>query len=214
MTAKAIALAAACALAASGLAAQVPRSVALAGTGTTMRLRSATTTGSEALSGMAFGVEGALLLRPVTISAGYWEGSLKPDSGNPTPRDLVEGWAFLGVRPVSWLLVRGGAHLRGYVTAAGTARRIYWETRARADAPLVGRTAEAYFELWRAWSGGAGAADRLRSARGGEGGLVVRRPQTPFWARLAYRIDRTTLRNDARVEIVDGVSLTVGIGGR
>lgn len=214
MTAKAIALAAAWALAARGLAGQIPRSVALEGTGTAVRLRSATATGSEALSGTVIGGEGALFLRRVAISVGYLQGSLNPDSGSPAPRDLVEGWAFLGARPVPWLLLRGGAHLRGYVTAAGTARRIYWETRARADAPIVGRTAQAYFELWRALSGNAGGSDRLRNAQGGEGGLVVRRARTPFWARLAYRIDRTRLRNDARVEIVDGVSLTVGVGGR
>jgi hypothetical protein len=201
-------------LATSPVAAQRPRALAFEGMGASVRLRSTSPLGREALSGSALGGEVRLWRRAVILSVGYLQATLKPDSGSPAERNLVEGWALIGVRPKGWLEVRGGGQVRAYVTPAGTARRMYWEARARGEVPLVGRTAVAYVELWRSLAGSASGGDAVQGAQGGDSGLLVQIPGTPWRVRLAYRIDRTQLRTARRVETLEGVSLAVGIGGR
>ncbi len=207
-------LVAAGALAASGAAAQLPRGLTLEGAAATARLRTTSTGGAEALSGPTLGAEAAFARRAVSLRVGYLQGRLTPDSGSPAARDLVEGWALVGYRPLAWLDLEGGAHARAWVTPAVTARRLFFELTARAEVPVVARDALVYVALTRAMAAGAGAGDAVLSARGGEGGLIVRPPRLPVTVRLAYRIDRTRLRAAEREETFDGVSLAVGFGGR
>jgi len=50
------------------------------------------------------------------------------------------------------------------------------------------------------------------AAQGGEVGLTVRLPRTPFWGRLTYAIDQATI--GSRTETLEAVGIAVGYGGR
>ena len=199
-------------LAARDLAAQVTRALAVGIGGVATRYVGTDAGVQEALSGVALAGGGALAIGPASLEGWYLEGRLLPDSGAPPARDLVEGAILLAVRPVRWVAVKGGAHLRAYVLPAGTERWVFGEVRVRADGALVGPTVRAYVEVWRALTTDANVGTGSPAAQGGEVGLAVRLPRTPFWGRLTYAIDQATI--GSRTETLEAVGIAVGYGGR
>src|SRR5207247_11481382 len=100
---------------ASGLAAQRrPRGTALADGAI---VRYGTKLGGAvagSFGGPTFGVQAGLSLAKFTLSAQYLEGRLQPRSGSPdtVSRDLVEARLLLALRPVPWLSLGAGPHIR------------------------------------------------------------------------------------------------------
>jgi len=182
----------------------------------TTRLESQVPAGTDRFRGIAFGGEGALWVGPVVLDLRYVQGTLDSASGGAGSRDLVEGGALLGVRPVSWLTFAVGPQARAYVMSAGgaTQRWVFWEGRVRAAAPFVGSAVLGYVELWRALGADVNVPEAFDHAQGGEVGMVARLARAPVEARLAYRIDRAVLGGGSRRETVDGVVVTVGVRRR
>jgi hypothetical protein len=182
----------------------------------TTRLESQVPAGSDRLSGVAFGAGGAVSVGPVVLAVRYVQGTLDSVSGGSGSRDVVEGGAWLGVRPVSWLTLEAGPQARAYVLSGGgaTQRWVFWEGRVRAAAPFVGSAVLGYVELWRALGADVNVPEAFDHAQGGEAGMVVRLARAPLEARLAYRIDRAVLGGGSRRETVDGVVVTVGVRRR
>jgi len=201
--------------AATGASAQLVRPAAEAVVVTT-RLASQVPAGTDRLSGVAFGGEGAVWVGPVVFDVRYAQGTLDSVSGGAGSRDVVEGGALLGVRPVSWLTIAAGPQARAYVLSAGgaTQRWVFWEGRVRAGAPFVGSAVLGYVELWRAFGADVNVPEAFDHAQGGEAGMVVRLARAPVEARLAYRIDHAVLGGGSRLETVDGVVVTVGVRRR
>jgi hypothetical protein len=185
-----------------------------------MRLSSQTGPTTQKWSGAAFGFQGqAVYLGRVTFDLGYWQGKL---NGNGTAdRDVVEGYAQLGGRPLEWLSLRVGPHAWTYVSDAGTQRWFLWEARAHAQGEVFPGL-QSYAELWKVFSANVNVPQGFQSGTGGEGGLSLRIrdvpviPQRfPVRIKLAYGIERVrmngTQAQGSRAEVLDRLSLSLGI---
>jgi hypothetical protein len=178
------------------------------------QFQSASPGGGERLSGLVVGGRVRLVLRPVSLDLSYSQGRLTADTGSAAARDLVEGSLFLTARPLPWLALKVGPHLRAYAAPGGTERWVLWEVRAHADAPIVEGEWLAYAEAWVAAASTVNVSPGAAGAHGAEAGLTVRLPRSPLWGRLAYVVDQARLANDARTESLQAVVLSVGVGGR
>lgn len=178
------------------------------------RLRSQLPAGTDRLSGAAFAGEGSLSLGRFVLSVGYLQGQVARGGAGTSARDLIEGRALLGVRPVPWLMVGGGPRGRAYVLPSGTQRWLFWELRARAEARFIGSAANGYVELWRAISADVNVPERFDHGQGGEAGLILRLARAPLEARVGYRIDHAVLGGGSRLETVDAVVVGLGLARR
>src|SRR3989475_10381243 len=77
---------------------------------------------------------------------------------------------------------------------AVTERWVFWQARARADAPIVTSGLTSYVELWRAVSSQVNLVAGAGRVQGGEAGVTYRPPKRPFSLRLAYRVDDAAVR--------------------
>ena len=208
------------ALAAGPLAAQraVWWNAEISGIG--MRLNSQTGPSTQKLSGASFGFQGQIVyLNRITVDLGYWQGKL---NGVQTgDRDVVEGFAQLGARPLDWLSLRVGPHAWTYVSDAGTQRWFLWEGRARAQGQVL-PAVQSYLEVWKVFSANVNVPQAFQTGMGGEGGLSLRIrdvpliPQRlPVRIRLAYGIERVrmlgTQAQGSRAEVLDRLTLALGV---
>jgi hypothetical protein len=207
-------LALACTLAAGPLRAQVLQYVSLDAGVSRLRFHSVVVGGGETLSGVAAVGRARFFVGAVSLETSYSQGRLAPDTGAATSRDLVDGSAFLAVRPVSWLALKAGPHLRAYVAPGATERWVMWEAHARADGPIIAGTLDAHVEGWMALGSSVNADPGSLGAHGAQAGLILRLWQSPLWARLTYAVDQAKLRNNARTETVEAVLFAIGLGGR
>lgn len=187
-----------------------------------MRLNSQTGPSTQKWSGAAFGFQGQFLLaHRVTIDAGYWQGKL--NGVGTGDRDVVEGYAQLGARPLNWLSLRAGPHAWTYVSDAGTQRWFLWEGRAHAQGQIL-PAVQSYLEVWKVFSATVNVPQAFQTGMGGEGGLSLRIrdvpliPQRlPVRIRLAYGIERVrmtgTQAQGSRAEVLDRLTLALGVEG-
>jgi hypothetical protein len=193
--------------------------VALSGVG--MRLNSISGPTTQKLSGTAFGLQGQLIYSGlVTLDWGYWQGQIDPTGGTAASRDVVEGYAMLGGRPFGWLSLRAGPHAWTYISNAGTQRWFLWEARARAQGEVL-PDVQSYIELSRVLSANVNVPQDFQSGMGGEGGLILLVRDAPLIPerfpvriRLAYGIERVRMGGGGRTEVMDRLSLSLGIGHR
>ena len=178
----------------------------------TTRLHSERPSDIEEFTGSSFRGTGALTYGRLQLLVSYLQGSLDPDAGTGSSRDLAEGTVFVGARPFTWLTVEAGPHARAYTLAGGTTQRwVFWELRARGTAAFVGSAVHGYAELWRALSADVNVSESFDHAEGGEAGMILRLARSPLEARVAYRIDYSVLGGGSRTETVDGVIIGVGV---
>jgi len=202
------------ALAARPAAAQLPRYFGVDVGVSSASFQSTAPGGGEKLSGFAGVGHWRIVLHPVSIDVAYAQGRLSADTGSAVPRALVEGSVLATYRPVPWLALKTGPHVRAFSATGGTERWMLWEGRAHADAPLLDGEWQAYGELWVALASSVNVTPGAGGARGAEAGLTLKLPRSPVWARLAYAVDQMRLKNDARTESLQSVALTLGFGGR
>ena len=169
--------------------------------------------GTQAFSGVGFGLEGAFGLGPATLGLRYFQSPLTAE-GVTDDLDLVEGEALLWVTPTRWVSVGGGPHIRAYAATGGTERWVMWELRGRASADLLRPTLAAYVEGWVTISADADVAEPLDGGRGLEGGLHLAVGRLPFTARLRYRVERLELGDGVRRETVEQLGIAIGVGWR
>jgi hypothetical protein len=200
------------AMGAAPVRAQLANRLSLGGGGASARLRAATPGAAGTLSGItAFGT-GRISLRRFALQGEYRQGSLTPDSGTGTGQDLVEARLLAAMRPLPWLQIAAGPHLRAYVVPGSTERWVFLEGRVRAEGAVIGEMVVTHLEMWTAFSSKVNVPGGASAARGGEVGLTVRFPRSPIWARLTYAIDRAALTGNARVETLEDVAISVGFG--
>jgi hypothetical protein len=190
-------------------------------TGVGVRVKSVTGPASQKLSGAAFGYEGHILYSGrITLDFGYFQGKLTPASGQTVQiadRDVVEGFAQLGARPLSWLSLRVGPHAWTYTSNAGRQRWFLMEGRVRAQGEIVPEVLS-YFELWKVFSANVNVPQGFQSGAGGEGGISLRLRDVPviperFPVRIrgSYGIERVRMNGAGRTEVLDRLSLSIGI---
>jgi len=185
-----------------------------------MRISSQTGPSTTKLSGASFGFQSQIVYHNhITIDLGYWQGKLnQAGTGN---RDVVEGFAQLGARPMSWLSLRAGPHAWTYISDAGTQRWFLWEGRAHAQGQIL-PAVQSYIELWKVFSANVNVPQAFQTGMGGEGGLSLRirdlpliPSKLPARVRLAYGIERVrmngTQAQGSRAEVLDRLTLAFGV---
>lgn len=163
--------------------------VTMAVGGAEMRLQNTTSVGTGVLTGTGTAVDGSLFLGRVALEGTYLESTLDPTGGALGSEELVDGAVFLRARPTAFLQLKTGVHARSYATTGGTERWVFWEARARGEAPLGESGVRAYMEVWRTITSQASAPAPLDHAQGGEGGLEAMVLHNRFGLRVSYTID-------------------------
>ncbi len=167
--------------------------------------------GAVRLRGPMFGGEGRVVFNGFSVGLGLSSGTLQtPDQA--VKRDLIEGRLVVAARPVPWLEMSVGPFIRAYVTDTLTERWVFWQARARVEAPIVTASLTSYVELWRALSSDVNLVSGAGRVQGGEAGVVYRPPQRPFWLRLSYRLDDAAVRARGS-ETLEAISLAIMVGG-
>ncbi len=167
--------------------------------------------GAVRLRGPVLGGEGRLVFNGFAVGVGLLSGTLQAADQGTMKRDLIEGRLVVAARPVPWLEMSVGPSVRAYVTDSVTERWVFWQARARVDAPIVTASLTSYLELWRALSSEVNLVAGAGRVQGGEAGVVYRPPQRPYWVRLAYRVDDAVVRAGGS-ETLEAVSLAIGVG--
>lgn len=197
--------------------------VALAGVG--MRVHSQSGPTVQKLSGAVFGGQGQLIFaNRITLDLGYYQGVLSPTAGQAADRDVVEGYAQLGARPLSWVTLRFGPHAWTYVSNAGTQRWFMMEGRARLQGEVFPEVVS-YLELWRVFSANVNVPQPFQTGMGGEGGISFRirnvpviPEKYPVRIRIGYGIERVRMEGGTpvtvRAEVMDRLSFSIGIERR
>ena len=211
------ALAATCALvlaAAAGASAQGRPSIALRADAFMMWVHSDTGPARASQRGPGFGGEGRIAVNGLLFGLGLLEGQLKPSGAATAPQlDLVQGTVFLGGRLAPWLEMTVGPVVRAYVTDSSTERWVFWQARARVDAPIVVGTLGSYLEVWRALASDVNLPTGARRIQGGEAGVVYQPPRQRVWLRLSYRMDDALLGGGGPGgnETMEAITLSGGI---
>jgi hypothetical protein len=170
--------------------------------------------GPVRLRGPVLGGEGRLVFNGFAVGLGLSSGTLQT-AGQAVKRDLIEGRLVVAARPLPWLEMSVGPFVRAYVTDSVTERWVFWQARARVDAPIVTASLTSYVELWRALSSQVNLVAGAGRVQGGEAGVVYRPPQRPFSLRLAYRVDDAAVgRGGSGSETLEAISLAIIVGGR
>jgi len=167
--------------------------------------------GPVRLRGPMFGGEGRVVFNGFSVGLGLSSGTLQT-ADQAVKRDLIEGRLVVAARPVPWLEMSVGPFVRAYVTDSVTERWVFWQARARVEAPIVTASLTSYVELWRALSSDVNLVAGAGRVQGGEAGVVYRPPQRPFWLRLSYRLDDAAVRARGS-ETLEAISLAIMVGG-
>jgi hypothetical protein len=170
--------------------------------------------GPVRLRGPVLGGEGRLVFNGFAVGLGLSSGTLQT-ADQAVRRDLIEGRLVVSARPLPWLEMSVGPFVRAYVTDSVTERWVFWQARARVDAPIVTASLTSYVELWRALSSRVNLVAGAGRVQGGEAGVVYRPPQRPFSLRLAYRMDDAAVgRGRSGSETLEAISLAIIVGAR
>jgi len=167
--------------------------------------------GPVRLRGPMFGGEGRVVFNGFSLGLGLASGTLQT-ADQAVKRDLIEGRLVVAARPAPWLEMSVGPFVRAYVTDSVTERWVFWQARARVEAPIVTASLTSYVELWRALSSDVNLVTGAGRVQGGEAGVVYRPPQRPFWLRLSYRLDDAAVRARGS-ETLEAISLAIMVGG-
>ena len=166
--------------------------------------------GPVRLRGPMFGGEGRVVFNGFSLGLGLSSGTLQT-ADQAVKRDLIEGRLVVAARPAPWLEMSVGPFVRAYVTDSSTERWVFWQARARVEAPIVTASLTSYVELWRALSSDVNLVAGAGRVQGGEAGVVYRPPQRPFWLRLSYRLDAAVRARGS--ETLEAISLAIMVGG-
>jgi hypothetical protein len=210
---RALAVTGAFVLAASAASAQARPSIALRADAFMMWVHSDTGIARRSLRGPGFGGEGRISVNGLLFGLGLLEGQLKRTgvAGSAPRLDLVQGTVFVGGRVLPWLEMTAGPVVRAYVTDSTTERWVYWQARARVDAPIVVGKLASYLEVWRALASDVNLPTGAGRIQGGEAGVVFQPPRQRVWLRLSYRVDDALLGGPGGNETMEAITLSGGI---
>jgi hypothetical protein len=113
-----------------------------------------------------------------------------------------------------WLSMQLGPRARRYDTPFGAERWVTWQLGARGDFAIAGPGVRGHALLWQGTGLAVNVPPGSGSTRGGEVGFTIDFGSRPFWFGLAYGIDRAQVRDVARRETVETLTLTAGLRRR
>ncbi len=202
-------------LAISSATAQVPH-FSLGGSGVSTQIERQRGAVREDFTGAILGGEAWVSPRQLPmleLNLAYAQGTLESTVG-PQKWDFAEGEALIGFRPVPWLAVRTGPHVRSNITAQGTERWFFWEGRLVAEATVLAPALRSYLEITRVLVADVNVQDQFDNGTGIEAGFELASWDLPLWARLAYRLERGSLAGGSRLETVEQLIISLGYQAR
>ena len=164
---------------------------------------------SSQLNGIALGGRAGVTWRKLRLDVRYLEGGLSSEADGPD-EDIVEGELMLGFAPLSWLTLRLGPHIRSFVTSQGTQRWIFWEGHATGAVELGSPRLLSYLDLWYVFAANVDAVEPFDQGLGIEGGIRLTMDRLPLFAKLAYRIDQSSLGDGSRTNTVEHMVFAIG----
>ena len=164
--------------------------------------------------GTAVGFAGSVGFHRLALEVRYAEGTLRPADRQSDARDLVEGAVALRFAATPWLSLQAGPHARRYDSPQGAERWVTWQLGGRGEVAIAGSGVRGHASLWRGLGLGVNVPPGSGSVRGGEVGVTVDLGPRPFWFALSYGIDQAQVRDAARLETVETLTLTAGLRRR
>jgi len=168
-------------------------------------------TSVEKYDGTTVGGWGHVRFAFVEIGGHYLQGSID-DAAGDRPQDLVEGSAFLRVRPIHQMFIGLGPRARSFVEGGATERWLTWEASAGLDAWLFPQLLLTSLDVSLALGGNVSGGNTVGSGAGVEGGLALRIPRTPLFVGVTYRLDQVSLDGVGRTDTVQQFRIRVGVG--
>jgi len=162
------------------------------------------------LSGTTFGGWAHIRYAFVEFGAHYLQGSIDDGAGG-SAQDLVEGSAFVHVRPVRQAFLGFGPRARSYVEGGATERWLTWEARAGVDAWLFSELLRSSLEVSLALGGNVSGGLAVGSGAGVEGGVDLHIPRTPLFVGVTYRLDQVAIDGLDRRDTVEQFRFRFGI---
>ncbi len=188
----------------------IGQSVGIGAKVVSVRLSRETAAGLEQPKGTAFGIEGVISSSRFGLNIRYYEGSIStPAAGSD--QDIVEGEAMVWFRPVRWLSLVIGPHVRSLVTTRGTERWLFLEARLHSEVSLLGPI-RGYADGWRVLAADVNVAEPFDNGYGIDGGLTLSLGALPLAFALRYRNESATLAGGARLETIEQLAIVVGYG--
>lgn len=195
----------------AGLDAQVPMNTSYAALGpayTWLDLERPTV--KVRAGGLSFTGEAGLVMWGFFADVRLATGSLDYENADSSVT-LVEGELMLGYRPLRWLALQLGPHVRKVETPSQSDDWVFWEGRLWLGATLVDRIAYSYAEGWVIFSASEPENATFDNGFGFEGGLFVKTTTLPVWLKAGYRIDRATFNSLGSADTVQQLLLLLGI---
>jgi hypothetical protein len=164
------------------------------------------------LAGPILGAGGRVGMGRFSLHATYLEGQLTPQAGSVGGKEVMaEASLLLSAEVGNGFSVGVGPRARAFIAPGGTVRWMRVEARGRYEAVVIPGRASADIELWQVLSAEVNALGGANGGRGGQVGLNIELPNSPFALRLAYTADRVSFVNGAS-EFLDGAELGLRIG--
>lgn len=182
-----------------------------------MRVHSETATASETLSASEMGFEATAAFRRLALRVRYAQANLSPSDTVVLAREAAGAELALTGQVLPWLQVGAGVRRRTYDTEPSQQRWTMWEALAAAELPIFKDVVTGSAELRGTLAASVdepGGADPWNRGYAGEVGMRVALPRIPVWLRFGYRLEIQKLAGGARREVVDGLTVFVGVGPR
>jgi hypothetical protein len=198
-------------LLASSVSAQTPIGTSARLGSSFMNLNTVEAAGEQRLTGVGIGGNGTVSYGRLGLGLRYLEGSLSP-SGAGGDRDIVEGEATVSVHASSWLRFGLGPHIRSFVIPEGTERWFFWEGHVQARTQLGSPRLVSVLEFRQVLSADVDVDADYGSGQGITGELRWDVSALPIWLGLSYRIDRSSLGDGSRTEVMEHFVISIGAG--
>jgi hypothetical protein len=201
------------ALVASGeLFAQVPMTSSYASLGpsfTILDIERPSPAGTLRVSGVSIVGEAGVVLSVFSADARLATGSLDYEDAEGSAT-LAEAELMVGFRPLRWVALQVGPHLRKLDTTQSE-NWVFWEARIWFGATLLERVAYSYMKGWLILSASEPENTTFDNGFGFEGGLLLKTTTLPVWVKTGYRIDRVTFNELSSADTPQQLFLLFGI---
>lgn len=181
-----------------------------------MRVHSETATASETLSAPEMGFEATAAFRRLALRVRYAQANLSPSDTGVLAREAAGAELALTGQVLPWFRVGAGVRRRTYDTEPSRQRWIMWEAIAAAELPIYQEAIAGSAELRGTLKASVDepGTDPWNRGSAAEIGLRIALPRIPVSLRFGYRLEIQTLASGARREVVDGLTVLLGVGPR
>lgn len=201
-------------------AASAQQRVRLSGGPTLAQLRvhsTGSTFPEEARSAAEIGFEGTVGFRRLSLRLRYAQADFPFDTLVFDRQAAAAELALIG-QLLPWLRLGAGTRRRSFDSESSQRIRWnVWEAIAAAEFPIFEKTVSGSAELRAALAGSLdapGVTEAWGRGFAGEVGMRIALPRIPVWLRFGYQLEMQRLAGNVREDVVDGLTVLLGVGTR